>query len=72
MRCVDNLSSDPSRFLPQTAEMKAQEKTDVRATLVAVGLLLAPDGFQTVLDADDVSKSTRIYLLFFLLRRRDN
>lgn len=72
MRRVDNLLSDPSRSLPQTREVKPQEKTDARPTLVDVGLLLAPDGFQTVLDADDVSKSTRIYLLFYLLRRRYN
>lgn len=58
---VDNLSPEPPWFLPQTREVKPHKKTDVRPTLVAVGLLLAPDGFQTVLDADDVSKSTRIY-----------
>ncbi|XP_075891746.1 cilia- and flagella-associated protein 46 isoform X3 [Nelusetta ayraudi] len=43
-------------LLLQTREVKPQEKTDARPTLVDVGLLLAPDGFQTVLDADDVSK----------------
>lgn len=38
--------------------MQPQDKTDSRLTLVTVGLLLAPDDFQMVLDADDTSKST--------------
>lgn len=37
--------------------MKPQEKTDIRPILVAVGLLLAPEDFQMVLDADNTSIS---------------
>lgn len=38
--------------------MQPKDKTDSRPILVAVGLLLAPDEFQVVLDADNTSKST--------------
>lgn len=37
--------------------MQPQDKTDIRPTLIAVGLLLAPDDFQIVLDADSTSIS---------------
>lgn len=51
------LTSDPSS-LSQAREVQPQDKTHIRPILVAVGLLLAPDGFQMVLDADNTSKST--------------
>lgn len=43
--------------------MPPQDKTDFRPVLVAVGLLLAPDDFQMVLDADDTSKSIEFSFL---------
>lgn len=42
----------------QLRDMKPQDKTDIRSILVSVGLLLAPDEFQMVLDADNTSKGT--------------
>lgn len=44
--------------LSQARDMQPQVRTDIRPILVAVGLLLAPDDFQMVLDADNTSKST--------------
>lgn len=44
--------------LPQIRDLPPQDKTDIRPTLVSAGLLLAPDEFQMVLDADDISEST--------------
>ncbi|XP_028983141.1 cilia- and flagella-associated protein 46 isoform X3 [Betta splendens] len=43
-------------LLQQAKEIQPQDKTDSRPCLVAVGLLLAPDDFQMVLDADDTSE----------------
>nr|XP_029134601.1 cilia- and flagella-associated protein 46 [Labrus bergylta] len=43
-------------LMQQAKDMKPQDKTGIRPTLEAVGLLLAPDDFQTVLDADNTSK----------------
>uniref|UniRef100_A0A3P8Q9U3 Cilia and flagella associated protein 46 n=1 Tax=Astatotilapia calliptera TaxID=8154 RepID=A0A3P8Q9U3_ASTCA len=43
-------------LMQQARDMPPQDKTDFRPVLVAVGLLLAPDDFQMVLDADDTSK----------------
>uniref|UniRef100_A0A3Q3W8A3 Uncharacterized protein n=1 Tax=Mola mola TaxID=94237 RepID=A0A3Q3W8A3_MOLML len=39
-------------------DLQPQRKTDIRPILVSVGLLLAPDDFQIVVDADDASGST--------------
>uniref|UniRef100_A0A3Q3EX01 Tetratricopeptide repeat domain 40 n=1 Tax=Labrus bergylta TaxID=56723 RepID=A0A3Q3EX01_9LABR len=50
-------------LMQQAKDMKPQDKTGIRPTLEAVGLLLAPDDFQTVLDADNTSKSK--YFAFF-------
>uniref|UniRef100_A0A3Q4I318 Cilia and flagella associated protein 46 n=1 Tax=Neolamprologus brichardi TaxID=32507 RepID=A0A3Q4I318_NEOBR len=44
-------------LMQQARDMPPQDKTHFRPVLVAVGLLLAPDDFQMVLDADDTSKS---------------
>lgn len=38
--------------------MQLQDKVDIRPILISVGLLLAPDVFQMVLDADNTSKGT--------------
>uniref|UniRef100_A0A3Q4HM04 Cilia and flagella associated protein 46 n=1 Tax=Neolamprologus brichardi TaxID=32507 RepID=A0A3Q4HM04_NEOBR len=43
-------------LMQQARDMPPQDKTHFRPVLVAVGLLLAPDDFQMVLDADDTSK----------------
>uniref|UniRef100_A0A3B5B3J4 Cilia and flagella associated protein 46 n=1 Tax=Stegastes partitus TaxID=144197 RepID=A0A3B5B3J4_9TELE len=45
---------------PRTKDKAAMlmQQTDSRPVLVAAGLLLAPDDFQMVLDADDTSKSS--------------
>ncbi|XP_045926168.1 cilia- and flagella-associated protein 46 isoform X3 [Micropterus dolomieu] len=43
-------------LMQQARDMQPQDKTDRRPILIAVGLLLAPDDFQMVLDADDTSK----------------
>ncbi|KAK5853567.1 hypothetical protein PBY51_014709 [Eleginops maclovinus] len=43
-------------LMQQVRDMQFQDRTDIRPILVAVGLLLAPDGFQMVLDADNTSK----------------
>ncbi|XP_034078590.1 LOW QUALITY PROTEIN: cilia- and flagella-associated protein 46 [Gymnodraco acuticeps] len=43
-------------LMQQARDMQPQDRTDVRPILVAVGLLLAPDDFQIVLDADNTSK----------------
>ncbi|XP_026165910.1 cilia- and flagella-associated protein 46 isoform X3 [Mastacembelus armatus] len=43
-------------LMQQARDMQHQDKTDSRTILVSVGLLLAPDDFQMVLDADDTSK----------------
>ncbi|KAM9345441.1 cilia- and flagella-associated protein 46 [Symphorus nematophorus] len=43
-------------LMQQARDMQLDDKTDVRPILVAVGLLLAPDDFQIVLDADNTSK----------------
>ncbi|XP_051232115.1 cilia- and flagella-associated protein 46 [Dicentrarchus labrax] len=43
-------------LMQQARDMQPQEKTDSRPILVAAGLLLAPDDFQVVLDADNTSK----------------
>ncbi|XP_030298554.1 cilia- and flagella-associated protein 46 isoform X3 [Sparus aurata] len=40
-------------LMQQVREMKPQDKTDIRPILVTVGLLLAPDDFQMILDADN-------------------
>ncbi|XP_039478106.1 cilia- and flagella-associated protein 46 isoform X2 [Oreochromis aureus] len=45
-----------AKLMQQARDMPPQDKTDFRSVLVAVGLLLAPDDFQMVLDADDTSK----------------
>lgn len=44
--------------LSQVSDLQPQHKTDIRPILVSVGLLLAPDDFQIVVDADDASGST--------------
>ncbi|CAJ1066948.1 LOW QUALITY PROTEIN: cilia- and flagella-associated protein 46 [Xyrichtys novacula] len=50
-------SEDKAAMLMQQAkDLQPQDKTDIRPVLVAVGLLLAPDDFQMVLDADNTSK----------------
>ncbi|XP_031140179.1 cilia- and flagella-associated protein 46 isoform X1 [Sander lucioperca] len=43
-------------LMQQARDMQPQVRTDIRPILVAVGLLLAPDDFQMVLDADNTSK----------------
>ncbi|XP_071380722.1 cilia- and flagella-associated protein 46 [Centroberyx affinis] len=43
-------------LLQQARDMQPQDMTDSRPMLVNVGLLLAPDAFQMVLDADNTSK----------------
>ncbi|KAK1905517.1 Cilia- and flagella-associated protein 46 [Dissostichus eleginoides] len=43
-------------LMQQARDMQPQDRTDVRPILVAVGLLLSPDDFQIVLDADNTSK----------------
>ncbi|XP_030603277.1 cilia- and flagella-associated protein 46 isoform X2 [Archocentrus centrarchus] len=43
-------------LMQQARDMHPEDKTDFRPILVDVGLLLAPDDFQMVLDADDTSK----------------
>ncbi|XP_068423801.1 cilia- and flagella-associated protein 46 isoform X2 [Clinocottus analis] len=43
-------------LMQQARDMPTQDRTDNRPVLVAVGLLLAPDDFQMVLDADNASK----------------
>uniref|UniRef100_UPI0037E7646D cilia- and flagella-associated protein 46 n=1 Tax=Semicossyphus pulcher TaxID=241346 RepID=UPI0037E7646D len=43
-------------LMQQTKDMQPQDKTGIRPILVAVGLLLAPDDFQMVLDADNTSQ----------------
>ncbi|XP_008297596.1 tetratricopeptide repeat protein 40 [Stegastes partitus] len=43
-------------LMQQVRDMQPQDQTDSRPVLVAAGLLLAPDDFQMVLDADDTSK----------------
>ncbi|XP_047458245.1 cilia- and flagella-associated protein 46 isoform X2 [Mugil cephalus] len=45
-----------AKLMQQARDMQPQDKTERRPILVTVGLLLAPDDFQTVLDADDTSK----------------
>uniref|UniRef100_A0A673C566 Uncharacterized protein n=1 Tax=Sphaeramia orbicularis TaxID=375764 RepID=A0A673C566_9TELE len=44
-------------LMQQARDMQLQDKADSRPMLVAVGLLLAPDDFQMVLDADNPSQS---------------
>lgn len=44
--------------LSQVRDLHPQDQTDIRPTLVSAGLLLAPNEFQMVLDADDTSEST--------------
>lgn len=43
--------------LCQVRDLHPKDETDIRPTLVSVGLLLAPDEFQMVLDADNVPES---------------
>ncbi|XP_030012468.1 LOW QUALITY PROTEIN: cilia- and flagella-associated protein 46 [Sphaeramia orbicularis] len=43
-------------LMQQARDMQLQDKADSRPMLVAVGLLLAPDDFQMVLDADNPSQ----------------
>ncbi|XP_051816052.1 cilia- and flagella-associated protein 46 isoform X2 [Acanthochromis polyacanthus] len=43
-------------LMQQAKDMQPQDTTNSRPVLVAAGLLLAPDEFQIVLDADDTSK----------------
>ncbi|XP_032397492.1 cilia- and flagella-associated protein 46 isoform X2 [Etheostoma spectabile] len=43
-------------LMQQARDMLPQDRTNIRPILVAVGLLLAPDDFQMVLDADNTSK----------------
>ncbi|XP_034040296.1 cilia- and flagella-associated protein 46 [Thalassophryne amazonica] len=45
-------------LIQQARDMQFQNMTDSRPVLVAVGLLLAPDEFQMVLDADNPSESS--------------
>ncbi|KAM4729450.1 cilia- and flagella-associated protein 46 [Anableps anableps] len=45
-----------ARLMQQIRDMPSQQSADVRSLLVSVGLLLAPDDFQTVLEADNPSK----------------
>ncbi|KAK2823968.1 hypothetical protein Q5P01_021143 [Channa striata] len=50
-------SEDKAALLIQQArDMQSQDKTDTRPVLISVGLLLAPEDFQMVLDADNTSK----------------
>uniref|UniRef100_A0A3Q0SCE1 Cilia and flagella associated protein 46 n=1 Tax=Amphilophus citrinellus TaxID=61819 RepID=A0A3Q0SCE1_AMPCI len=51
------LQDKAAMLMQQARDMPPQDKTDFRPILVDVGLLLAPDDFQMVLDADDTSKS---------------
>lgn len=43
--------------LCQVRDLHPKDETDIRPTLVSVGLLLAPDEFQMVLDADNIPES---------------
>ncbi|XP_034754581.1 cilia- and flagella-associated protein 46 isoform X3 [Etheostoma cragini] len=43
-------------LMQQARDMLPQDRTNIRPILVAVGLLLAPDDFQMVVDADNTSK----------------
>nr|XP_046258124.1 cilia- and flagella-associated protein 46 isoform X1 [Scatophagus argus] len=43
-------------LMQQAREVQPQNETDIRPILVAVGLLLAPDDFEIVLDADNTSR----------------
>ncbi|KAF7668645.1 hypothetical protein LDENG_00299490 [Lucifuga dentata] len=43
-------------LMQQARDTQPQDTTDSRSILIAVGLLLAPDAFQMVLDADNTSK----------------
>ncbi|XP_070772644.1 cilia- and flagella-associated protein 46 [Enoplosus armatus] len=49
-------SVSDSLILQNARDMQSQDKTESRPVLIAVGLLLAPDDFQMVLDADNTSK----------------
>ncbi|XP_076025398.1 cilia- and flagella-associated protein 46 [Genypterus blacodes] len=56
------LDQTPSRvedkaamLMQQAKDVQPQDMTDSRSTLIAVGLLLAPEAFQMVLDAEDTS-----------------
>lgn len=58
----------------QAREVQPQEKTQARPILVAVGLLLAPDAFHMVLDADNTPKgpgfsSSKVFLSYLWLER---
>ncbi|KAK0138948.1 Cilia- and flagella-associated protein 46 [Merluccius polli] len=44
-------------LLQQAKDKPLQDMTDIRHTLVQAGLFLAPDAFQTVLDADSIPES---------------
>ncbi|KAF3708572.1 Cilia- and flagella-associated protein 46 [Channa argus] len=46
-------------LMQQARDVQPQDKTDSRPILIAVGLLLTPDDFQMVLDADNPSKKCR-------------
>uniref|UniRef100_A0A3B4AP97 Uncharacterized protein n=1 Tax=Periophthalmus magnuspinnatus TaxID=409849 RepID=A0A3B4AP97_9GOBI len=59
LRALHNTPSRPEEkaaTLMQQVKDMPDDNTDSRPVLVAVGLLLAPEGFQVVLDADDPSK----------------
>ncbi|XP_072306320.1 cilia- and flagella-associated protein 46-like [Eucyclogobius newberryi] len=49
---------DKAVTLMQQVQNMPVDYTDSRPVLIAVGLLLAPDDFEVVLDADDLSKAT--------------
>ncbi|XP_055083461.1 cilia- and flagella-associated protein 46 [Periophthalmus magnuspinnatus] len=60
LRALHNTPSRPEEkaaTLMQQVKDMPDDNTDSRPVLVAVGLLLAPEGFQVVLDADDPSKA---------------
>ncbi|XP_044070722.1 cilia- and flagella-associated protein 46 isoform X2 [Siniperca chuatsi] len=56
MQQVFSPSVSDSLTLQNARDMQPQDKTESRPILIAVGLLLAPDDFQMVLDADNTSK----------------
>ncbi|XP_056903879.1 cilia- and flagella-associated protein 46 isoform X4 [Takifugu flavidus] len=46
-----------AQLLQKVRDLHPKDETDIRPTLVSVGLLLAPDEFQMVLDADNIPES---------------
>uniref|UniRef100_A0A8C4ZTJ3 Uncharacterized protein n=1 Tax=Gadus morhua TaxID=8049 RepID=A0A8C4ZTJ3_GADMO len=70
LRLRATLYSAPSRpedraamLLQQAKDKAPKDSIDIRSTLVQAGLLLAPDAFQIVLDADCTPESTTSILL---------